>query len=138
MCVAIFSPSRISLPDELPLKIMLSLALGFFVLTAARGVGDQNCFVMLMREDDAAKIYSYFQLPWIQSSLTLKFFTAGLALVVTVVISQMANLLVWLIDSHERGKNSYSEGRVSKNVAPKPSDRYNVIPLSGRSSVAEL
>ena len=75
VCVAIFSPSGISLPDELLLKIMFSLALGFFVLTAARGVGDQNCFVMLMREDDAAKIYSYFQLPWIQSSLTLKFFT---------------------------------------------------------------
>ena len=94
VCVAIFSPSGISLPDELLLKIMLSLALGFFVLTAARGVGDQNCFVMLMREDDAAKIYSYFQLPWIQSSLTLKFFTVGLALVVTVVILQMVNLLV--------------------------------------------
>ena len=94
MCVAIFSPSGISLPDELLLKIMLSLALGFFVLTAARGVGDQNCFVMLMREDDAAKIDSYFQLPWVQSSLTLKFFTVGLALVVTVVILQMVNLVV--------------------------------------------
>ena len=94
VCVAIFSPSGISLPDELLLKIMLSLALGFFVLTAARGVGDQNCFVMLMREDDAAKIDSYFQLPWIQSSLTLKFFIVGLAQVVTVVILQMANLLV--------------------------------------------
>ena len=92
--VAIFSPSGISLPDELLLKIMLSLALGFFVLTAVRGVGDQNRFVMLMREDDAAKIDSYFQLPWIKSSLTLKFFTVGLALVVTVVILQMANLLV--------------------------------------------
>ena len=94
VCVAIFSPSGISLPDELLLKIMLSLALGFFVLTAARGVGDQNCLVMLMREDDAAKIDSYFQLPWIQSSLTLKFFIVGLALVVTVVILQMVNLLV--------------------------------------------
>ena len=94
MCVAIFSPSGISLPDELLLKIMLSLALGFFVLTAVRGVGEPNRLVMLMREDDAAKIYSYFQLPWIQSSLTLKFFTVGLALVVTVVILQMANLLV--------------------------------------------
>ena len=94
VCVAIFSPSGISLPDELLLKIMLSLALGFFVLTAVRGVGDQNRFVMLMREDDAAKIDSYFQLPWIQSSLTLKFFTVGLALVVTVVILQMTNLLV--------------------------------------------
>ena len=94
VCVAICSPSGISLPAGLLLKIMLSLALGFFVLTAARGVGDQNCFVMLMREDDAAKIYSYFQLPWIQSSLTLKFFTVGLALVATVVILQMANLLV--------------------------------------------
>ncbi len=48
------------MPDELLLKIMLSLALGFFVLTAVRGVGDQNRFVMLMREDDAAKINSYF------------------------------------------------------------------------------
>ena len=94
VCVAIFSPSGISLPDELLLKIMLSLALCFFVLTAVRGVGDRNRFVMLMREDDAAKIYSYFQLPWIQSSLTLKLFTVGLALVVTVVILQMANLLV--------------------------------------------
>ena len=94
VCVVIFSPSGISLPDELLLKIMLSLALGFFVLTAVRGVGAQNRFVMLMREDDAAKIGSYFQLPWIQSSLTLKFFTVGLALVVTVVILQMANLLV--------------------------------------------
>ena len=94
VCVAIFSPSGISLPDELLLKIMLSLALGLFVLTAVRGVGDPNRLVMLMREDDAAKIDSYFQLPWIQSSLTLKFFTVGLALVVTVVILQMANLLV--------------------------------------------
>ena len=94
VCVVIFSPSGISLPDELLLKIMLSLALCFFVLTAVRGVGAQNRFVMLMREDDAAKIGSYFQLPWIQSSLTLKFFTVGLALVVTVVILQMANLLV--------------------------------------------
>ena len=94
VCVTIFSPSGISLPDELLLKIMLSLALGFFVLTAVRGVGAQNGFVMLMREDDAAKIGSYFQLPWIQSSLTLKFFTVGLALVVTVVILQMVNLLV--------------------------------------------
>ena len=94
VCVAIFSPSGISLPDELLLKIMFSLALGFFVLTAVRGVGDQNRFVMLMREDDAAKIDSYFQLPWIQSSLTLKFFIVGLAQVVKVVILQMANLLV--------------------------------------------
>ncbi len=44
---------------------MFSLALGFFVLTAVRGVGDRNRLVMLMREDDAAKIDSYFQLPWI-------------------------------------------------------------------------
>ena len=73
---------------------MRCLALAFFVLTAVRGVGDQNRFVMLMREDDAAKIDSYFQLPWIPSSLTLKFFTVGLALVVAVVILQMANLLV--------------------------------------------
>ena len=92
--VAIFSPTGISLPDEPLLKIMLGLALGFFVLTATRGVGEQNHFVMLMSEDDAAKIYSYFQLPWIQSSLILRSFTVGLALVVTVVILQMANLLV--------------------------------------------
>ena len=63
VCVAIFSPSGISLPDELLLKIILSLALGFLVLTAVRGVRYQNRFVMLMREDDDAKIDSYFQLP---------------------------------------------------------------------------